>query len=378
MVPPARRPAAPVVTPKAKAPAAVESEGDDDDSDDDDDDDDDDNSATDYRELSQALEKGALVDGQDKDAPASGRRSRTPTTPSSRKGPPAIKIDSTRAPSPKPKKTVTPPVPSPSLRKKTPSPRRRTTASPTKKAAEDESDNDSYFEEDEEEEDAEEELRRLHGTGDHEPAESDHDVDEPEDDEPTAVNANVEELRRSKHPPGTQFRVIHSINGVQAGDLTIVTGEMLSLVEQRDKDDWWLFQNMANQQQGLVPINHIQLVPGPQSHRRRVKQTAPRTALADAFKANNNIPAGFISSDLSPLTQLEDYQLWRFLVPKMTESNLAFADLHWRPDNDQIHLQEVTYQKILTIKQCVKVPRVLGEQVRTRLSIAHPLSLFGV
>jgi len=232
------------------------------------------------------------------------------------------------------------------------------------KKKDEESEEDSYFEEDEDDED---ELQGLRETGDREEAESDHDYDEQEEEEgePTVVNARMQELRTNKYPPGTQFVVTHDLTSVQTGDLTIHRGDILDLVEQRP-DDWWLLKNTQTQQQGVVPINHIQLLSGKQP-RRRAKPNTSVTTLVAAFKANNNIPDGFIPSDLAPLTELEEYQLWRALVPKMADSNLAFADIYWRADIDKIRVYDVTYQKILAIKGCYKIPKIKGEQVNNFL-----------
>ncbi|CAF4563647.1 unnamed protein product, partial [Rotaria magnacalcarata] len=46
----------------------------------------------------------------------------------------------------------------------------------------------------------------------------------------------------------------------------------------------------------------------------------------------------------------------------MTESNLAFTDLYWRADTDKLYAQEVIHQKILTLKECVKIPRIKGDE----------------
>ena len=217
---------------------------------------------------------------------------------------------------------------------------------------------DSYGDEDEE--DDEEELRRLGGTGEHEEAESDHDYGEEDEGESAAVNVRTQELRSNTHPPGTQFVVTQDFTGAQTGDLTIQRGETLTLIEQRP-DDWWLLKSNQTQQQGVVPINHIHLLP--RAPRLRAKPSTSATNLVDAFKANSSIPIGFTASDLAPMTELEEYKVSRVLVPRMTDSNLAFADLHWRVNNDRLYVHDVTYQKILTIKECVKIPRAKGDQV---------------
>jgi hypothetical protein len=335
-----------------------------DESDETDDSDEDDDGADDFRQLSKHLKNQTLPDENVKDSISTGRRSRSPTTPRSAKKVPAIKIDPIPSSSPRVRKPATTSPPPPPLRKKTPSPRPRSKV-PIAKHVQEESEEDSNFEEEDDEYEDEDELRRLRDTGEHEEPYPDHDYEEPEEEEATTANTHVQELRTKKFSPGTQFLVTHDLKAVQTGDLAVHRGDQLTLTEQRP-DDWWLFKHNQTQQQGVVPINHVRIL-SERQQRRRIKPSTSATTLVDVFKANNNIPGGFIPSDLAPLTKLEEYQLWRALVPKMTESNLGFADLHWRVDTDKLHIQEVTYQKILTIKECVKIPRIKGEQVTNPL-----------
>jgi hypothetical protein len=197
---------------------------------------------------------------------------------------------------------------------------------------------DSYFEEDDE-------LKRLR------------DSSEQEEVEETLIDAYVQKLRTEKYVPGTQFRVIHNFKGLQLGDLRIHKDEILTLIEQKS-DDWWLFKNSQTQQQGLVPINHIQL------QSQTADSTSSLLTFVNVFKTNNYIP-----SDLAPLTEDNRYKLFRTLIPKMSESNFVFNDLHCRYDKDQIYLQQVKYQKILTIKKCSKIPKIKDEQVCPNPSI---------
>jgi len=306
-----------------------------------------------------ALESRVTPPQSTKETPADGRRSKSPNTPRTPRKPALAKLDRPLSASPKPKKTtlvVPPPPPAVPSRKKTPSPRR---SAPPKEESEEE---DSYFEEDEEEEDNDEELRHLHDSREHEEAESDHDYQEDENDAGAGVvNSQVQALRETKFTPGTLFTAIADLPGAQTGDLSVRTGDILTLVEQRP-DDWWLFNNDATKAQGVVPINYIQHLTQ-QRLQRRIKPSTSASTLVDAFKTNSNIPLGFVPSDLAPLAELDEYKIYRTLIPKMTESNLAYADLNWNPTKDQIALHDVFCQKILTIKECLKIPRPKGEQV---------------
>jgi hypothetical protein len=242
-----------------------------------------------------------------------------------------------------------------SSRQKIRSPKQRIEIPVTKK--DDEIEDGSYTDDEEESE-----LKNLHSNSSQDEAESVHNYKQSGEDEPVVANSYVQELRMGKYAPGTQFRVIHNLNGVHIDDLTIHKDEILILIEQRS-DDWWLFKNSHTQQQGMVPINHIQLQSKIYEARHRIKPVTSASTLVNAFKTNNYIPTGFIASDLGPLTQLNKYKLYHTLIPKMTESNFAFADLHWRYDTDQIYAQQVYHQKILSIKKCLKIPKVKGDQV---------------
>ncbi|CAF4972989.1 unnamed protein product [Rotaria sp. Silwood1] len=325
----------------------------------------DDDEAQDDRQLLDELKSQTLTDENGKDLTGHGRRSRSPATPRTSKKTLGVKTDLIPSSSPKIKKPTTiisSPIPT---HKKIQSPKGRTEIPIVKKKRDDESEEeeeeDSYFEEEDEEE-----LRHLREPDDHEEYVSDHDYDEQkeeeEEEQPTLVNAYVQELRTNKYLPGTQFIVIQDSIGEQTGDLTIHKNDILTLVEQRS-DDWWLFKNIETQQQGLVPINLIHLL-SKQQIRRRIKPTTSAITLVNAFKDKNNIPTGFVPSDLAELSQIEQYQLWQNLIPKMTESNLAFTDLHWRADTDKLQVHDVIHQKILILKECVKIPRVKGEQIR--------------
>ena len=331
-------------------------------SDDDSEESDDDDEENDKRQMLNELQNTVSKDEDGKGPVESGRRSRTPTSPRSQKKSLDTKLGPTPSASLRSRKTTRDSPPPPAARKKPPSPQRL--VAPAVKKRDDENSDDSYFEDEEDEYDDydDEELPVPHDRSVHNDAEVDQDYDDPEEDEANIVNASVQALRTGRYAPGTQFRVIQDFNGTQTGDLNVRKGDALSLVEKHD-DDWWLFERTADRQKGVVPINHVQFVPTEQP-RLRKKATTSANTLVDAFKANKNIPDGFIASDLAPLIELEEYQLWRTMVPAMSESNLAFADLHWRPDKDELRVQEVTYQKVLTLKQCVKVPRIKGEQVQ--------------
>ena len=329
---------------------------------------DDEETENERRQLLKELKNTASTLENKKDLDTDDRQPKLTTTPQSSRKISGAKTDFIPSSSPRSKRTTIR-TPSPSSHKGPPS-EKRTAAVPTTRKDDDQSEEDSYFEEDEDEEeerdddDDDVESRGLRRTGVLEGQVSDRDYyekEEEEDDESGLVNAHVQELRTSKYLPGTQFIVLHGLNAQASGDLTIHKDEMLTLVEQRS-DDWWLLRNDQTGQEGFVPINYIQLIQR-QEIRRRVKSGTSAATLVDAFKTTHDIPDGFIASDLAPLTQIEEHQLWRSLIPKMTESNLAFVDLHWRADIDKLHVRTVTYQKIFTIKECVKIPRVKGEQV---------------
>jgi hypothetical protein len=296
-------------------------------------------------QLLNAVQSRQLVDDHLTDSNNSDSQSQTSTPPRINKNSSGIQVHSTPLTSPSSSNRFS--------RNKTPGSQQPTTI-PIEKSS-DESEDNSYSEK---EEDNDDELEKLADSSEQEEVESVHNYDQTEEDE--------QEFEMRTYLPGTQFRVTHNLKGLQPGDLTVHKGEILLLVEQIP-DNWWLFKNPQTQEQGMVPINHIQL----QSKTRpRIKPVTSASTLVDVFKRNNYIPSGFIASDLAPLAQQNQYKLSHTLIPKRTESNLAFTDLHWRYDTDQIYIQQVKYQKILTIKKCLKIPKIKGRQV------CHHSSLF--
>ncbi len=257
----------------------------------------------------------------------SDRQLHTPSPSHINKKPATFKIHSTTSSSSISRKPTIISTSTPISRTRTPSPEQSIIIPFTKE-------DDSYFEEEEDDE-----LKRLS-----------------DDSEQEESQSTVQKLRREKYFPGTEFRVTHNLKGLQIGDLTIYKDEILILIEQKS-DDWWLFKNPQTQQQGLVPINHIQRL------QHRIKPTKSSLTLVDVFKINNYIPSGFIASDLALLTQDNRYKLSRTLIPKISKSNFAFSDLHWRFDKDQIYIQQSEYQKIFTIKKCLKIPKIKDEHV---------------
>ncbi|CAF0963158.1 unnamed protein product [Adineta ricciae] len=191
-------------------------------------------------------------------------------------------------------------------------------------------------------------------------------TEDDDDDEPAGVDANLHQLRRTTYTPGTLFRVLQDFAGEENGDLAIYKGEHLTLVTQYDDDDWWLFKNAQTQREGLVPINYIQPSERAFNQSRQhqlIAQTSSASSLVNAFKTNNNIPSGFSASSLTSLVRKDRHKLSYMLIPKMTESNLTFADLHWQYDIDRICAYPATYKKVLNIKKCSKIPKITGANI---------------
>ncbi|CAF1045917.1 unnamed protein product [Adineta ricciae] len=191
-------------------------------------------------------------------------------------------------------------------------------------------------------------------------------TEDDDDDEPGGVDMNLRQLRRTTYTPGTLFRVLRDFAGEEIGDLAIHKDEHLILVKQHDDDDWWLFKNAQTQREGLVPINYIQpseKVPNQSRQWQPIAQTSSASSLVKAFKTNNNIPSGFSASSLTSLIKKDRYKLSYMLIPKMTESNLTFADLHWQYDVDRICAYPATYKKVLNIKKCSKIPKITGANI---------------
>lgn len=178
------------------------------------------------------------------------------------------------------------------------------------------------------------------------------------------------ELDKGVHTPGTRFRATHNFQAIQPNDLNFKVNDILILREQRP-DRWWLFEHEQTGEQGSVPINHIKL------HRTAAASArlpTPTSIIANAWRTTRSIPSGFVASELAPLSQLPEHQIYRTLIPQMSESNLAFADLHWRYETEDIRPVVAEHQIILTIKECVKIPRVDINQVGIPFQDDQPCS----
>ncbi|CAF2554877.1 unnamed protein product [Rotaria sp. Silwood2] len=298
------------------------------------------------RQISNEIQSKKIQDNNSKHSDNGESSSQTSASSRTNKTPSIIKVPSTRSSPAVFRKTTVTSTSTQLSHKRTSSPQRQTVKNNH------ESGDDSYFEE----ETLENELKQFR--------ESSEEEEPSHEDKSTIVHARVQELRMRTYPPGTQFRVINNLIGLQTGDLTIHKDEILILVEQRP-DNWWLFKNPQTQEQGMVPINHIQLQSriSDKRLRRRIKPVTSPSTVVDALKTKNDIPSGFIVSDLSPLTQYNQYKLSHTLIPKMTESNFTFTDLHWRYDIDQICLEQVKYQKLLRIQKCSKIPKIQSQKV---------------
>ncbi|CAF3385263.1 unnamed protein product [Rotaria sp. Silwood1] len=313
------------------------------------------------RQISNEIQSKKLQDDTSKHRDTNESSSQTSSSSSStHKQLPITKVPSTRSSLPIVRKTTIASTSTSSSHDKASSPQEQ-------RIKNDDANQDGSYETEEEEEDDDDDddndkLKRLQKSSKEEKSPSDD--EQTEDDKSTTVNAHLQELRMGTYSPGTQFRVLHDLEALQTGDLTIHKGEILILVQQ-NPDDWWLFKNPQTQEQGTVPINHIQLQFGTSDKklRHRIKQITSPSTFVDALKTKNYIPSGFIVSDLASLTQHNQYKLSHTLIPKMSESNFTFTDLNWRHDTDQIYLEEVKYQKILRIQKCSKIPRIKGQQV---------------
>ena len=211
---------------------------------------------------------------------------------------------------------------------------------------------------------AKEKLSRARSTGKHSrhrnPADaSTHDYDRAPSPEVEESSDSAGELDKGVYTPGTRFRATHSFQATRPNDLNFKVNDILILREQRP-NRWWLCEHEQTGEQGSVPINHITL------HRTAAassRLSAPASIIANAWRTTRSIPSGFFASELASLSQLPEHRVYRTLIPRMSESNLAFADLHWRYETEDIRPLVAEHQILLTIKECLKIPRVDINQV---------------
>ncbi|XP_028407127.1 nephrocystin-1-like isoform X2 [Dendronephthya gigantea] len=207
------------------------------------------------------------------------------------------------------------------------------------------------------------------------------DDDEEEEDESEEEDTLTSEVFK--------VQVLSDFNGEQANDLSIKTGDVLTIKEMR-KDGWWLAED-ASGNIGVVPKTLIERIPSspterPANEKKMSKETAETTAnepkiqktrsgaelwgkvkekkidkktsVTDVLKAMGAMPSGFRKPTLGKLLKEEEHRIAAWVYPKLTASNLAFRDLHLDPVEGKLRSFPVRITRHCSILSARMVPRV--------------------
>ena len=183
-----------------------------------------------------------------------------------------------------------------------------------------------------------------------------------------------------------KVRVLSDFDGEMANDLSIKTGDILTIKELR-KDGWWLAED-ATGNIGVVPKTLVERIPNsptpkPQNDKTTTEATTaneskmPKTrsgaelwgkvkekkvdkkiSVTDVLKAMGAMPSGFRKPTLGNFGKKEEHRIGTWVHPKLTKSNLAFRDLHWDPVESKLRNFPVRITRHCSILSARMVPRV--------------------
>jgi len=289
-------------------------------------------------------------------------------------------------------------------------------AQPRKKHDEEEEEDDDEEEEDDEEEDESEDeeeekpvaVNRRTAARQVKDQEEDDDDDEEDDDEDEEEEKDKNESAKkpsSKSKKGDQgsapaikFIAIDNFEKQQEGDLAFVCGEILTLVAEREEDDWWIAENQSGER-GLVPPTFLQeykaeggeeedeeqtdqeddeeeedtalKMKGKQlwsSLRDQVVSSEHDTSVSDVLHAMGAVPSGFRMSTLCrKFNEGETYRMANYLMPKLSPSNLIYSDLFFDPVTNKIRPRSTRIDRLVTVVSCQQIPNAgTGLEVSNR------------
>ncbi|KAM8947793.1 nephrocystin-1 [Pelodytes ibericus] len=226
--------------------------------------------------------------------------------------------------------------------------------------------------------------------------------DENEEEEDEEEESEEEDEDETEFDPSIrEFITLGDFQAQQKDDLTFQKGQLLQILDKKP-DGWWMAQDsMGNK--GLVPKTYLQVYkkgdqsPDPSEEeseegepdvadektpnkQRPAEDTVSQMSSSkktqeisttDALATMGTIPAGFRSSTLAQLLEKgEQYKSSTYLQPELTHSQLAFKDLLWDQDRDDIQALPTRISFILTLWSCKMIPlpaasiQILSRHVR--------------
>ncbi|XP_046839267.1 nephrocystin-1-like isoform X2 [Xenia sp. Carnegie-2017] len=186
-----------------------------------------------------------------------------------------------------------------------------------------------------------------------------------------------------------KVRVLSDFVGEYKDDLDIKEGDILTIKERRE-DGWWLAED-AHGNIGVVPKTLVERIrsktqskkTGESELEKADVSSSPnktdkkdsrsgtelwqimkdgnadkKTSVTNVLKAMGAMPAGFRQPTLGKLVKQEDYGIGSWVYPKLTQSHLAFRDLHWDPVESKLRNFPVRISRFCSIVSAKMVPKV--------------------
>ncbi|CAL8297963.1 unnamed protein product [Merluccius merluccius] len=222
-----------------------------------------------------------------------------------------------------------------------------------------------------------------HDSQEEESEEEDEDIEDDEDDEDDEeYDAGVE----SSQP--FAYIVLSDIRGEEEGDLSVQQGELLRIIK-RSADGWWLAEDRKGNQ-GVVPRTYLKVgslwvrveededeseeeseeelmdsQSDSVSHWSKVKKALTEV---DVLSAMGAIPPGFTPSTLNRMIQEgATYRASRFILPELSQSQLAFKDIFMEPNTGEVRGRQVPVCVCFSLWACRMIAQPgVGVQVLSR------------
>ncbi|CAB3411450.1 unnamed protein product [Caenorhabditis bovis] len=218
--------------------------------------------------------------------------------------------------------------------------------------------------------------------------ESDVEADNEDDEEVVSVHreAEISEVDEPSEPQdpdnknlvtGNAFIVLKDLPPSADGDLAIREGEILKILETRS-DGWWMAENV-NGDRGMVPktyLKHLQISTQRTKASKRlgvrdsvfqaaalpvVNETEP-VAPIDATADNETMDAvskwiGKKVDCLGDALRVDHHLSYAcHLAPRLSHSNIAFHDLFWNYQHDQVRKRAIRISKVLRLVRIEGMP----------------------
>ncbi|XP_058963483.2 nephrocystin-1 isoform X1 [Pocillopora verrucosa] len=206
---------------------------------------------------------------------------------------------------------------------------------------------------------------------------------EDEDDESEEdTSSNIVMVRK--------VEALSDFTGEQDGDLSFKKGEILTVIK-TSEDGWWEAENTAGKQ-GVVPKTLLKIIEEneetspvkqrdeqsaeikkesadkvPELSTRKsgldlwkslAKSSTQQTSATDVLKAMGAMPSGFRSTTLGKLAKEEIWQTSSWVMPKLSQSNVAFRDITWDPVNKQLRPRTAKTNRVLQVCSARMIPSI--------------------